>query len=316
MVTIYYKVADKLVKESNLYKLSQIDFNSLLWIDLNRLDETEKRIISTRFHIKIQDQQELQEIESSSRFIETDKLIMANSNFLVYEDEGSFHTDPASFILKNNYLISHRNSELKSFNEIKKRIELNPRKFNSGYDVLIQLFQIRVDFDADLLENIASDITKIGARLDHQKLDQELILDITQYQETTMLVRQIIIDKQRVVSAILKSKYFPDRYDNELRIMLKDINSILEHTAFSFHRLEYLQNTFLGLINIEQNKIIKIFTVASVVFMPPTLVASIYGMNFEVLPELNWKYGYLFAIGVMLATSITTLVIFRRKGWI
>src|SRR3546814_14987706 len=107
--------------------------------------------------------------------------------------------------------------------------------------------------------------------------------------------------------------FFP--YTTRLRSnTIKDINSLLEHAAFSFHRLEYLQDTFLGLVNIEQNKIIKIFTVAAVIFMPPTLIASIYGMNFDIMPETGWDYGYPFSIGLMVISVGITVYFFRKKG--
>ncbi|HEY1006865.1 MAG TPA: CorA family divalent cation transporter, partial [Sphingobacteriaceae bacterium] len=98
--------------------------------------------------------------------------------------------------------------------------------------------------------------------------------------------------------------------------MIKDIASILEHNKFSFERLEFLQDTFMGFVNIEQNRIIKIFTVATVAFMPPTLIASIYGMNFEIMPELDWDYGYLFAVVLMLLSSVVTLIYFRKRNWL
>ena len=101
-----------------------------------------------------------------------------------------------------------------------------------------------------------------------------------------------------------------------LRIMIKDIGSLIEHNKFAFERLEYLQNTFMGLVNIEQNRIIKIFTVATVAFMPPTLIASLYGMNFKIMPELVWDYGYLFAIALMVLSSVITLIFFKKKNWL
>ena len=101
-----------------------------------------------------------------------------------------------------------------------------------------------------------------------------------------------------------------------LRIMIKDIGSLIEHNKFAFERLEYLQNTFMGLVNIEQNRIIKIFTVATVAFMPPTLIASLYGMNFKIMPELDWDYGYLFAITLMILSSVITLIFFKKKNWL
>jgi magnesium transporter len=131
-----------------------------------------------------------------------------------------------------------------------------------------------------------------------------------------MIFRESIIDKQRVTSALLKSDYFINDYRERIRIMIKDIGSLLDHTAFNFERLEYLQNTFLGLVNIEQNKIIKIFTVVTVIFMPPTLIASMYGMNFHFMPELQWKYGYPAAIAFMVLSSLWTLLFFKRKKWL
>ncbi|GIV38349.1 MAG: hypothetical protein KatS3mg033_0149 [Thermonema sp.] len=108
----------------------------------------------------------------------------------------------------------------------------------------------------------------------------------------------------------------PDEEKERLRIVIKDINSLLQHADFSFQRLEYLQNTFLGLVNIEQNHVIKIFTVVTVVFLPPTLIASIYGMNFDYMPELKWTYGYPFSLALMIFSSVLFLWYFKRKKWL
>lgn len=98
--------------------------------------------------------------------------------------------------------------------------------------------------------------------------------------------------------------------------MIKDINSLIDYTTFNFERLDYLQNTFLGLLNIEQNKVIKIFTIMSVIFLPPTLIASIYGMNFRFMPELQWEFGYPFAVFLMVFSALLPLFIFKKKGWL
>ncbi len=233
------------------------------------------------------------------------------------QEEEGYNTEPVSFILKDNFLISYRYTELKSFSELIKKVDTNAKAFPSGYHIVVSLFEIRIDLDADLLEGVARDISRVSKLLhQEQNLHDDLILEIAQYQETIMMLRENIVDKQRVISAMLKSEYFPKECNDRLRIIIKDISSLIEHTNFSFERLEYLQNTFLGLINIEQNKIIKIFTVASVVFMPPTLIASVYGMNFRSMPELNWAAGYPLAIILMLFSSVITLYIFRRKKWL
>jgi magnesium transporter len=179
------------------------------------------------------------------------------------------------------------------------------------------LLEVGVDNDADLLENLSRQVAELSKTVSYGgNPDEKLILKITRVQELTMEIRQNAVDKQRVVSAILKSREFEGEDYERLRIVIKDISSLIDHANFTFQRLEYLQNTFLGLVNIEQNRIIKIFTVATVAFMPPTLIASIYGMNFNFIPELNWDYGYLFAIGLMILSSVLTLVYFKKKNWL
>ena len=131
-----------------------------------------------------------------------------------------------------------------------------------------------------------------------------------------MHLRENIIDKQRVVSNVMKSALIPKDLTPRLSMIIKDINSLIEHTKFGFDRLDYLQDTFLGLVNIEQNKIIKIFTVINIIFLPPTLIASMYGMNFDIMPELHWSHGYLWAIGLMIAFTLGVLGIFKIKKWL
>lgn len=132
-----------------------------------------------------------------------------------------------------------------------------------------------------------------------------------------MSIRENVVDKQRVISAMIRSDgWFTDDEQQRLRTLIKDINSLIDHTNFIFERLEFLQNTYLGLIDLEQNRVVKIFTVVSLVFLPPTLLASIWGMNFDGMPELNWAFGYPVAIGSMLLSSLLTILIFRRKKWL
>ncbi|MBQ0007005.1 MAG: magnesium and cobalt transport protein CorA, partial [Alistipes sp.] len=144
-------------------------------------------------------------------------------------------------------------------------------------------------------------------------VNEEFLLDINQLQENTMLVRENIVDKQRMVSSILKSDKFPRDVFSKLSVMNKDIASLINHTNFSFERLDYLQNTVLGLINLDQNRIMKIFTFVSLLLMPPTLIASVYGMNVDI-PLIGGKLDFFVIIGVMLAAIASVLVIFKRKN--
>lgn len=314
MINLTYLKDSKLTNINYLNK--ELSFDKILWIDILFASDTEKSEVEEFLDIKLQTKQESEEIESSSRYFETEDEIFANSNFLVFEN-GEYRNEPVSFIIKNRILISYRNVELKSFVDTNKKILASSRTKISGFDVFLSLFETRIDLDADLLESLAKDISNISKQITVDKhLDEKVIIKITRHQETTMLLRENIIDKQRVMSAILKSEFFPKTSYELIRIMIKDISSLIDHNSFSFERLEYLQDTFLGLIDIEQNKIIKIFTVATVLFMPPTLIASIYGMNFKFMPELYLKYGYALALILMLLSALVTLLIFRKKKWL
>jgi magnesium transporter len=131
-----------------------------------------------------------------------------------------------------------------------------------------------------------------------------------------MQLREGIIDKQRVLSACMRSGLFPEEKKDRLKIILKDISSLLEYTHFNFERLEYLQNTLMNLIQLEQNQIIKIFTVFSLVFLPPTLIASIFGMNFTLIPGLDSPLGFWVSLLLMMVSGIGIIAYFRNKGWI
>lgn len=285
---------------------------NFLWIDLNNVDEEIESELEDYLKIYIQEEEEMIEIEMSSRYIETAESLVVNLNFL----RPNFERELVSFILKNNILITVRDEELTSFQETVKKISANPRNYTTGYHVFVALLETRVEVDADMIEEMTLRITALSNTLTMEEADEELLMEIKDLQEKTMMLRENIIEKQRAVSSMLKSELISHDLHGKLTIIVKDINSLLEHIKFSFDRLDYLQDTFLGFVNIEQNKIIKMFTIISVIFMPPTLIASIYGMNFDIMPELHWDYGYIVAIVLMLLSSGAILFYFKRKKWL
>ncbi|WP_234734260.1 magnesium/cobalt transporter CorA [Tellurirhabdus bombi] len=289
-----------------------------LWVDLQNPSKTEIKSVEEKFDVDFLSQQEQLEIESSSRYIEEDEHLIANSNFLIPDKEQRYINVPVSFMLKDDVLFTYRHADLKSFADTVKKIKSRRAVFDDGAQIMINIFESRVDYDADLIEAVSQEVKAINRQLDlDAKLDKKMLLRINDYQELTMLIRENVVDKQRVISAMIRSDgWFNDLEQRRLRTLIKDINSLIEHTNFIFERLEFLQDTFLGLVNLEQNQIIKIFTVLSLVFLPPTLIASIYGMNFANMPEVNWQYGYLFAIGLMALSSLVTIWIFKKKNWL
>lgn len=316
MVTIFVRGDNKIIQETELELLDELGFDDIIWIDMTNPSLKEKKAIENFLHVNLATRQQAEEIESSSRYFESESTIMANSNFLIQEDD-EFTYEAVSFIVKEGILVTVKNIELKVFSDTIRKFLLNNKAFPTSFHLMVAILETRIDLDADMVEIIAKEIAKVSKEITLSgNVDEEVLLDINQLQENSMLLRENIIDKQRVLSGILKSERFPNDLYPKVTIMLKDVGSLINHTDFSFERLEYLQNTFLGLINIEQNKIIKIFTVVSVVFMPPTLIASVYGMNFRILPELEWKYGYLFAILFMIASSTGFLLMFKKKKWL
>ena len=233
-------------------------------------------------------------------------------------DSESFVIEPVSFIISNEgVLVSVRQAESRTFQETEKRLQINYRNYPTGYHIFITLLEVRIDYDADMVELIARQVSSLSRNINGEdSIDKEVLRRINTLQESTMLLRENIFDRQRVLSGILRSERFPNDIYPRLQLMIKDVNSLINHADFSFQRLDYIQDAALGLINIEQNEIVKIFSVAAVVFMPATLIASIYGMNFSIMPELHWKYGYLFAIGLMLLCSGLTIWFFRFKKWL
>ena len=293
--------------------LKNLDKYDIVWIDLLDVSDKTEDTLEGFLKIDIQEDEEMEEIEMSSRYIQTDDSIVANSNFL-RED---FSVEPVNFIIKNNILVTTRDSELGSFNETMKKMFVNARNFPNGYHVMVALMETRVEKDADMIEDTTDLITSLSGKINaKEEMDEEVLIQIKDLQEKVTLIRQNVMDKQRVISNFLKCDFFPQELQPRLTMIIKDINSLLDYTRFGFDRLDYLQDTFLGLVNIEQNNIIKIFTVVNIVFLPPTLIASMYGMNFDFMPELHWHYGYLWAICLMIVFTLAVLLFFKLKKWL
>ena len=317
MVNCYIKKGNRLNVIEGIDALeNNEDKNSVIWIDMLLPNIEEIRAVENMFDIHFPTKQESEEIELSSRYWEENNRIEVNSYFLVNENNQASN-ETVSFILQGSLLISIRYKKLESFNTFTKKLLMSPREFKNGYSIFCQIIDIRIDADADTIENLAKEITKIRKHVftDYSNDDEEILEKISTFEDLNMKIRENLTDKQRILSSLLKSEKFVDD-KNELPIMLKDIRSLIEHTNFNFERLDYLQNIFIGILNIEQNKVIKIFTIVNVIFLPPTLIASLYGMNFEFMPELHWEYGYLFSIVFMIIASITPILIFKKKGWI
>jgi magnesium transporter len=312
MIGIFYKSNDQIVTSDNTDTLKNLQREDVLWIDLFDPTGEEKRSVEHFLNTNLQSRAQAEEIESSSRYSETHDNIFINTDFLIPGPE-NYSMESVSFILKGDTLTSIRQVPLRSFTDIQRRIIANPRLYPTGYHILIGILENRIDLDADMIELMSKEIALYSKRVSlGEDVGEEFLLDINQLQENNMMVRENIVDKQRMLSSILKSEKSPDSITNKLNILLKDVASLINHTNFSFERLEYLQNTVLGLINLEQNKIMKIFTLVSLLLMPPTLIASIYGMNIK-LPLIGGLWDILLLGSLMLTVVLVVIFIFRRR---
>ena len=314
MIRIFYRSGSELLLAQSEKKFAAIGKEDVLWIDLISPSGEEKRATESFLGVEIQSRAQAEEIESSSRFSEDDRAIYANTNFLSPADDEML-MDPVSFILADKILATLREIPLRSFDTLQRKIQALPDQFPDGFTVFVEIMDKRVDLDADIVELISKDVSQFSKRINQQEdINEEFLLDINQLQENAMFVRENVVDKQRLISNIVKSKRCPK--DPELRsdlaVILQDIASLINHTNFAFERLEYLQDTVVGLINLEQNRIMKIFTLISLLLMPATLVASFYGMNVT-LPFADkwWAWPAIALLMVFLVVGIW--LIFKHK---
>ena len=312
MVTIFYRRGGELVVSQSVAMLAKAILSDVLWIDLLAPDGEEKHSVDDFLGIEIQSRAKAEEIESSSRFSETEKALFANTNFLMPGPE-DYTMEPVSFTFVGNCMTSLRDVPLRSFTELQRRIVAMPQSYPSGYSVFASIMDQRVDLDADMIELMTKEISQYSKRVNQQEdINEDFLLDINQLQENTMIVRENIVDKQRLLSNLMKSDKYPPELRSRFGVILQDITSLINHTDFSFERLEYLQETVVGLINLDQNNIMKIFTLVSVLLMPPTLVASFYGMNVP-LPFMDKPWSWAALLLMMFALVGAIFVVFKRK---
>ena len=318
MLNIFYRQNGKIALSQSEKDFAKIKLEDTVWIDLVDPSGSEKRVVESFLGTEIQSRAQAEEIESSSRYFETDDAIFANTNFLTPGAE-EYSMQAVSFTLVDDTLTTLREVPLRSFTELQRRLQVNPRQYPSGFTVFATILDQRVDLDADMIELLSKEISQYAKRINEEEdIDQELLIDISQLQENTMMVRENVVDKQRLISNLMRSNKVPTSLEPRLNVLLQDISSLINHTNFCFERLEYLQDTVLGLINLEQNKIMKIFTVVSVFLMPPTLIAGFYGMNVR-LPmiaadEPNASFwNWIIILGIMVLSCLAIWFVFRKK---
>jgi magnesium transporter len=323
MLNVFTLANGRLVQEEieSLDALAQaLSHVQPVWVDLDAPTPQEKGWIAQHFGVTIPDDAVDDDLEESARFYEEDNgELHIRSDFLIDDDEAPRNVRVA-FILFKNVLFSIHGEELPVFRLLRLRARRIPALIEDAKDVLLKLYDADAEYSADALEGIYDSLEAVSARvLKPDVNDQEAgeaLNAIAREEDLNGRIRRNVMDTRRAVSFMMRSRMLNAEQFEEARQILRDIDSLDSHSTFLFDKINFLMNATVGFININQNKIIKIFSVASVALLPPTLIASIYGMNFKSMPELDWRLGYPFALVLMLASVAAPFIYFRGKGWL
>ena len=292
-----------------------------VWVDLDAPTAEEKGWIAQHFGVTIPEDAVGDDLEESARFYEEDNgELHIRSDFLIDDGETPRNVRVA-FILHHNVLFSIHAEDLPVFRLLRLRARRIPALIEDAKDVLLKLYDADAEYSADALEGIYDTLEAVSTSVLRQDVinDQaagEALSAIAREEDLNGRIRRNVMDTRRAVSFMMRSRMLNAEQFEEARQILRDIDSLDSHSTFLFDKINFLMNATVGFININQNKIIKIFSVASVALLPPTLIASVYGMNFKAMPELDWRLGYPFALLLMLASVAAPFIYFRRKGWL
>ena len=327
MLNIFTLVNGRLFQEE-IESLEELSRFQPIWVDLESPTLEEKRWIKQYFGLSIPEDAMDEDIEESARFYEEDNgELHIRSDFLI-ADEDEPRTVRCAFILNQHnvelksqgVLFSIHDEDVPVFRLLRMRARRAPGLIEDAKDVLLKLFDADAEYSADTLEGIYDQLETAGKKvLSGDVTDAmagEVLGAIARQEDLNGRIRRNAMDTRRAVSFMMRSKMLNAEQFEEARQILRDIDSLDSHTEFLFDKINFLMDATVGFININQNKIIKIFSVASVALLPPTLIASVYGMNFQFMPELSQKWGYPFALTLMFASAVVPMVYFRRRGWL
>jgi len=288
-----------------------------LWIDLFRPTPEESRAVTERLGVSVPAPEALVEIEATSRFFEDEEGLHLRSYFLQELAEGGVNVS-VHFTVSDGRLFTFHYEEVPTFAAFLGQVRRKPELARDPVAIILGLLEVRIDHVADVLERLYSEIDDFSQRV--FRVDEtELEAVVSRLAETEDLngkTRLSLMDKQRVLSRLLRADVVSPGQGTRIKEILRDVASLIEHSTSLFEKIRFLMDVTMGKINVEQNKIIKIFSIAAVVFLPPTLIASLYGMNFRFMPELHWHVGYPLAIVLMVFSGIAPYWLFKHKGWL
>jgi magnesium transporter len=300
---------------------------SAVWIDLFNPTASEDKAVERLAGIAIPTREDMQEIEISSRlYIENGARYMT-ATLMCHSDSDMPRTTAVTFILGDHRLVTVRYDQPKPFSLVEAKLGRSCTPHLTGEMVLMELLDAVIDRCADILERCGAEIDQVShdifepesERHGHAKQYSQILIAIGRKGDLTSKVRESLVSIGRVVaflSAVVEGVKWSKDMREQLKTMQRDVASLTDHASYLSSKITFVLDAMLGVVNLEQNNIIKLFSVMAVVLMPPTLIASIYGMNFKIMPELEWTHGYPMAIVMMLIAAIVPYWIFKWKKWL
>jgi magnesium transporter len=319
MINLFVLQNGRLSQEQVEDRNELLQYANPIWIDVVDPEEDELIWIKEAFGVLLPELDDLGDLEASARYFEADDgHLHIRTDFLLDEDETSRNVRVA-FVLTKQVLFSIHDEDLPVFRLVRLRARLRPGSVSNAKDVLLDLYSTDAEYSADALEEVYENLERAGKRVLSDDINDadaaEVLETLATEEDTNGRIRRNVMDTRRALSFLMRSKLLSDEQQEEARQILRDIDSLENHTAFLFDKINFLMDATVGFINLNQSKIIKIFSVVSVALMPPTLLASIWGMNYKHMPELDTSWGYPMAIGAMLVSAIIPLGYFHSKGW-
>jgi len=290
-----------------------------IWIDINEPSKKEMRLISQISSLPVPSLKAIREIESSSHYESYNDGFQLNCLFLQLTHRDDNSNANVLFLINNDQLITICANEIPEIRLLRTYLKKKLLTFLSPKEIFLKLMDMKVDRIADKLEDFYKKVNKIGKNVLSVKSEKigDAIEDLAQEDDTLGMVQLCLMDTQRDMLILQKRKAAWLAEDKkEISDILLDIKTLIPHNNFLSEKTDFLMNAAQGFINIQQNKIIKIFSIASVVFLPPTMIASIYGMNFKFMPELHWEAGYPFALVLIIISGVAPYLFFKKKGWL
>ncbi len=317
--------------ESSLKKANADDLASLpdgaVWVDLVNPTAAEDKAVERLAGIAVPTREDMQEIEISSRlYIENGARYMT-ATLMCQSDTDMPRTTAVTFILSGHRLVTVRYDMPKPFELVENKLARSCASGITGEMVLMELLDALIDRCADILERIGANVDTVShdifepesERHGNAKRYSQILIAIGRKGDLTSKVRESLVSIGRLVtflSAVVEGVKWTKDMREQLKTMQRDVASLTDHASYLAGKITFVLDAMLGVVNLEQNNIIKLFSVMAVVLMPPTLIASIYGMNFKIMPELEWTHGYPFALVLMLIAAIVPYYIFKLKKWL